>query len=212
MVVQCEDDTSSKTGTKATPPAKGVSESESGAAASKSKKGWTGSKRLSATGFLYSKDAYAVEQELKSLNEDCLHEIMNFPLLRAQDRRNAEVVGKAKVVGKKAGGGVLQRAESSSAHSTASEPLSVNQVIMTRALIYSAFELTQLQPDAEKTLGHVYDVVYLANCQPYKDKNSNVPDEPEVKRLSSKSSKIVSTTYGIAVLYAVLSARHGAQD
>ena len=88
---------------------------------------------------------------------------------------------------------------------------------------YSSFELTQLQPDAEKTLGHVYDVVYLANCQPYKEhvvypangqpykeKNSKVPDEPEVKRLSSKSSKIVSTTYGIAVLYAVLSARHGA--
>ena len=136
MVVQREDDTSSKTATKATLPAKGVSESESGAAASKAKKVWTGSKKLSATGFLYSKDAYAVEQELKSLNEDCLNEIMNFPLLRAQDRRDAEVVGKAKVVGKKAGGGMLQRAESSSAQSTASEPLSVNQVIMLRAHIF----------------------------------------------------------------------------
>ncbi len=52
----------------------------------------------------------------------------------------------------------------------------------------------------EATLGHIYDVVYLANCKGQDPQN----DEPEVKRLSSSSRKDVqklSSTYGIAVLY-----------
>ena len=59
------------------------------------------------------------------------------------------------------------------------------------------------------TLGHAYDVVFLANCNsqnPQAD-NSKAADVPDVKRLSS-SQKIVqkvSSTYGIAVLYAARS-------
>ena len=63
----------------------------------------------------------------------------------------------------------------------------------------------------EATLGHIYDVVYLANCkgQDPQNDNSTVADVPEVKRLSSSSRKDVqkvSSTYGIAVLYVALPA------
>jgi hypothetical protein len=35
--------------------------------------------RFSKFGFLYSKKCYTVEQELKSVNADCMYEIMNCP-------------------------------------------------------------------------------------------------------------------------------------
>ncbi len=37
-------------------------------------------KKFSKFGFLYSKKCYTVEQELKSVNADCMYEIMNCPI------------------------------------------------------------------------------------------------------------------------------------
>ena len=37
-------------------------------------------KKFSKFGFLYSKKGYTVEQELKSVNADCVYEIMNCPI------------------------------------------------------------------------------------------------------------------------------------
>jgi hypothetical protein len=95
-------------------------------------------KRRKGSGFLYSPEAYTIELELRSSNEDCIHEIMNCPL-----------------------------ADGSS-----------------------------------NTLGYLYDVVFLANCQPSSPKDSS--DEPQIKRISSQRlTQKVSSTYGIAVLYVV---------
>ena len=53
------------------------------------------------------------------------------------------------------------------------------------------------------TLGHFYDVVFLANCQKGSSSKDN-SDEPHIKRISSqKITQKVSSTYGIAILYAV---------
>jgi hypothetical protein len=101
------------------------------------------SKRFSKFGFLYAKEGYTVEQELKSANEDGIYEIMNCPIP----------------------GGSGQR-----------------------------------------TLGHEYDVVFLANCQDgTKIKGESFIDVPEAKRSLSKAS--VSSAYGVAVLYGLFSLR-----
>jgi hypothetical protein len=42
--------------------------------------GWDSAKSHQGNGFLYSPEAYAIEQELKSVCEDCIHEIMNCPI------------------------------------------------------------------------------------------------------------------------------------
>ncbi len=42
--------------------------------------GWDDAKKFKGNGFLYSPEAYAVEQELKSSYEDGIYEIMNCPL------------------------------------------------------------------------------------------------------------------------------------
>jgi hypothetical protein len=105
-----------------------------------SSEGWDDAKKNRGNGFLYSPEAYAVEQELKSAYEDSIHEIMNCPL----------------------------------AH------------------------------DSQETLGHIYDVVFVANCQGQdaKANNSEVADVPCVKRVSTQRiQQKVSSTYGIAVLY-----------
>lgn len=99
------------------------------------------SKRFSKFGFLYSKQGYTVEQELKSASEDGIYEIMNCPI---------------------PGG------------------------------------------NGQRTLGHEYDVVFLANCQDGGQiKGESFTDVPEAKRSLSKAS--VSSAYGVAVLYALFS-------
>ena len=98
-------------------------------------------KRFSKFGFLYSKQGYTVEQELKSASEDGIYEIMNCPI---------------------PGG------------------------------------------NGQRTLGHEYDVVFLANCQDGGQiKGESFTDVPEAKRSLSKAS--VSSAYGVAVLYALFS-------
>jgi hypothetical protein len=96
-------------------------------------------KRRKGSGFLYSPEAYAIELELRSYSEDCIHQIMNCPLADGSDH----------------------------------------------------------------TLGHFYDVVYLANCQKGSSSKDS-SDEPHIKRISSQRiTQKVSSTYGIAVLYVV---------
>jgi len=100
--------------------------------------GWDGPKRQRLSAFLYSPEAYAIEQELKSPYEDAVHQIMNCPLTHEGH---------------------------------------------------------------EKSLGHFYDVVYMANCQG-QDTKSDTADEPSVKRVpSQRITQKVTATYGIAVLY-----------
>lgn len=95
------------------------------------------SKRFSKFGFLYSKQGYTVEQELKSASEDGIYEIMNCPI---------------------PGG------------------------------------------NGQRTLGHEYDVVFLANCQ---EGGESFTDVPQAKRSLSQAS--VSSAYGVAVLYELFS-------
>jgi len=98
-------------------------------------------KKFSKFGFLYSKEGYTVEQELKSQYEDGIHSIMNCPIPDADGNMSTQ------------------------------------------------------------TLGHEYDVVFLANCQSAdapKMQNEDFKDEPKVKRSSPLAS--VSSTYGVAVL------------
>lgn len=100
--------------------------------------GWDESRKQRLSSFLYSPEAYAIEQELKSPCEDAVHQIMNCPV----------------------------------AHD-----------------------------GTEKTLGHAYDVVYMANCQG-QDVKSDAADEPSVKRVPvQRITQKVTATYGIAVLY-----------
>jgi hypothetical protein len=94
--------------------------------------GATSSKKFSNFGFLYSKSAYIVEQELKSSKEDGIFQIMNCPI-----------------------------------------------------------------PGGKSTLGHKYDVVFLANCQQKESKADFFKDEPEAKRCAQGS---VKAAYGVAVL------------
>jgi hypothetical protein len=89
--------------------------------------------KFSNFGFLYSKPAYVVEQELKSAKEDGIYEIMNSPI-----------------------------------------------------------------PGGKGTLGQIYDVVFLANCQKKSDvKGDMFKDEPGAKRSANGA---VKATYGVAVL------------
>jgi hypothetical protein len=90
------------------------------------------SEKFSKFGFLYSKSAYVVEQELKSAKEDGIYEIMNHPI-----------------------------------------------------------------PGKNRTLGHKYDVVFLANCQHKEEAKDSDKDEPGAKRSAQGA---VKAAYGIAVL------------
>ncbi len=57
-----------------------------------------------------------------------------------------------------------------------------------------------LADGSSDTLGHFYDVVFMANCKNTKDSS----DEPQIKRISTQRiTQKVSSTYGIAVLYVV---------
>jgi hypothetical protein len=100
-------------------------------------------KRFSKFGFLYAKEGYTVEQELKSANEDGIYEIMNCPIPGTNGQR---------------------------------------------------------------TLGHEYDVVFLANCQDgTKIEGESFIDVPDARRSLSKAS--VSSAYGVAVLYGLFPLR-----